>query len=77
MLCDDLPAADDPMDDWLFLSHKSVEFLSDTTSLQETGDKGKLKSKLVSVWNSVKYGEFYYHDSKTHRACLHYKLMNF
>ncbi|XP_004071879.1 cysteine protease ATG4D isoform X1 [Oryzias latipes] len=56
MLCDDLPAADDPMDDWLFLSHKSVEFLSDTTSLQETGDKGKLKSKLVSVWNSVKYG---------------------
>uniref|UniRef100_A0A8C7WU62 Cysteine protease n=1 Tax=Oryzias sinensis TaxID=183150 RepID=A0A8C7WU62_9TELE len=27
MLCDDLPAADDPMDDWLFLSHKSVEFL--------------------------------------------------
>lgn len=45
---------DDLMDDWLFLSSESVlELGSDD---QGAEDRGKLRSKLVSAWNSVKYG---------------------
>ncbi|XP_061568364.1 cysteine protease atg4da [Cololabis saira] len=58
-------AADDHMDDWLFLSSKSVERLSlDVSNLsldvsredREVEDKGRFTTKLVSAWNSVKYG---------------------
>ncbi|KAM4531325.1 cysteine protease atg4da-like [Odontesthes bonariensis] len=51
-------AAPDHMDDWLFLSPDSAEPLDQEVCRedQEAEDKGKLKSKLVSAWNSVKYG---------------------
>lgn len=46
-------------DDWLFLSAESaaprhLHASSDEPQVEE--DKGKFKSKLVSAWNSVKYG---------------------
>ncbi|XP_028310199.1 cysteine protease ATG4D-like [Gouania willdenowi] len=48
------------MDDWLFLSHESVLHLEPdvgrTTQQEETVDGRRLKSRLVSVWNNVKYG---------------------
>lgn len=52
--------ADELMDDWLFLSSGSLgpEVLEVSTDDQEAVDKGKLKSKLVSAWNSVKYSQF-------------------
>ncbi|XP_028268587.1 cysteine protease ATG4D-like isoform X2 [Parambassis ranga] len=51
-------AADDSMDDWLFLSSEStgppaVQVSQDD---QEGDDTGKFKTKLVSAWRSVKYG---------------------
>lgn len=53
--------ADDLMDDWLFLSSESAgpQHLDMSREDQEPEDRGKLKSKLVSAWNSVKYGLFY------------------
>lgn len=49
---------DDQLDEWLFLSSESAGSLSLDVSREdpETEDRGKLKSKLVSAWNSVKYG---------------------
>ncbi|XP_026204625.1 cysteine protease ATG4D-like isoform X2 [Anabas testudineus] len=54
--CED--TADELMDDWLFLSYGSLEpeVLEASRDGQEAVDKGKLKTKLVSAWNSVKYG---------------------
>ncbi|XP_042247856.1 cysteine protease ATG4D-like [Thunnus maccoyii] len=56
--CADQPSADDHMDDWLFLSSDSAgpQCLEVSREDRETEDRGKLKSKLVSAWNSVKYG---------------------
>uniref|UniRef100_A0A665TY18 Cysteine protease n=1 Tax=Echeneis naucrates TaxID=173247 RepID=A0A665TY18_ECHNA len=56
--CEGPTAADDLMDDWLFLSSESagLQDLEVGRKDQEAGDRGKLRSKLVSVWNSVKYG---------------------
>lgn len=52
--------ADEQMDDWLFLSSESAgpRVLDVSRDEQEAEDRGKLKSKLVSAWNSVKYGQF-------------------
>ncbi|XP_071774598.2 cysteine protease atg4da [Centroberyx gerrardi] len=49
---------DDHMDDWLYLSTDSAgpQGLEESRDDQEAEDRGKLKSKLVSAWNSVKYG---------------------
>lgn len=49
---------DDQLDEWLFLSSESAGSLSLDVNREdpETEDRGKLKSKLVSAWNSVKYG---------------------
>ncbi|XP_061893267.1 cysteine protease atg4da-like [Entelurus aequoreus] len=43
---------DEFMDDWLFLSPTSAA----SQVGEEAEERGKLKSKLVSAWNSVKYG---------------------
>ncbi|XP_070704832.1 cysteine protease atg4da-like [Pempheris klunzingeri] len=53
-----LSPADDPMDDWFFLPSESAgpRILEASREDQEAEDRGKLKSKLVSAWNSVKYG---------------------
>ncbi|XP_076608810.1 cysteine protease atg4da-like [Chaetodon auriga] len=50
--------ADGLMDDWLFLSSESAapQHLDMSRDDQEPEDRGRLKSKLVSAWNSVKYG---------------------
>ncbi|XP_017272047.1 cysteine protease ATG4D-like isoform X2 [Kryptolebias marmoratus] len=50
--------ADDCMDDWHFLSSESADPLSREEFREDrpAEQKGKLKSKLVSAWNSVKYG---------------------
>lgn len=58
--CEGQSPADDFMDDWLFLSSDSVrpQRLEVSREDQATEDKGKLKSKLISAWNSVKYGLF-------------------
>lgn len=50
--------ADDLMDDWLFLSPASTQpqHLEVSRENHEADDRSKLKSKLVSAWNSVKYG---------------------
>lgn len=54
---------DDHMDDWLLISSDSAgpQGSEMITEDRETEDRGKLKSKLVSAWNSVKYGvnQFY------------------
>lgn len=57
------PAADDLLDDWLFLSTESAGpqgpvVSRDEPDDQEAEDRGQLKSKLISAWNSVKYGLF-------------------
>lgn len=59
--CEDQCTADEQMDDWLFLSSESAgpQVLDVSRNDQEVEDRGKLKSKLVSAWNSVKYGQFY------------------
>ncbi|TKS91477.1 Cysteine protease ATG4D [Collichthys lucidus] len=56
--CEGQSPADNFMDDWLFLSPDSVgpQRLEVSREDQATEDKGKLKSKLISAWNSVKYG---------------------
>lgn len=45
-------------EDWLFLSAESAapQHLHTAADEHEVEDRGKLKSKLVSAWNSVKYG---------------------
>ncbi|XP_061606192.1 cysteine protease atg4da-like [Phyllopteryx taeniolatus] len=49
--------ADEYMDDWLFLPCTSAATpCHEDKSRQDMEEGGKLKSKLVSVWNSVKYG---------------------
>lgn len=59
--------ANDPVDDWHLLSPESVvpQHLHTSRDEQEVEDKGKLKSKLVSAWNSIKYGLF-------HPECYHF-----
>lgn len=49
---------DDIMEDWLFVSFDSAgpQDSEMTKEDQDTEDRGKLKTKLVSAWNSVKYG---------------------
>nr|XP_019967616.1 PREDICTED: cysteine protease ATG4D-like [Paralichthys olivaceus] len=56
--CDSLSSADQQMDDWLFLSSESAgpQVLEVGSDIQEAVDRSKLRSKLVSAWNSVKYG---------------------
>lgn len=55
--CEGRSPEDEPMDDWLFLSSDSASPPSPEVSRsQETEDRGQLKSKLISAWNSVKYG---------------------
>uniref|UniRef100_A0A3B4B534 Cysteine protease n=1 Tax=Periophthalmus magnuspinnatus TaxID=409849 RepID=A0A3B4B534_9GOBI len=56
--CEDQPLAEeDPMDEWLFLSSESASppILS-VDRAEEPEDTRKLKSKLLSAWNSIKYG---------------------
>lgn len=55
-----LAADNQAVDDWLFLSAESAlpQHPHASTDEPEVEDKGKLKSKLVSAWNSVKYGLF-------------------
>ncbi|XP_061702957.1 cysteine protease atg4da-like isoform X2 [Syngnathoides biaculeatus] len=55
--CDSQSPVDEYMDDWLFLPFTSVATsCHEDESRKDTEEGGKLKSKLVSVWNSVKYG---------------------
>uniref|UniRef100_A0A671YKK0 Cysteine protease n=1 Tax=Sparus aurata TaxID=8175 RepID=A0A671YKK0_SPAAU len=56
--CEGQSPTDDLMDDWLLLSSESAGPLHLEVSRedQDSEDRGKLKSKLVSAWNSVKYG---------------------
>lgn len=56
--CEGQSPSDELMDDWLFLSTESAgpQHLEVSREDQESEDRGKLKSKLVSAWNSVKYG---------------------
>ncbi|XP_029946441.1 cysteine protease ATG4D-like [Salarias fasciatus] len=51
------PADDGLEDDWLFLSSESAGLPGPGAGRDEQGaeDRGKLKSRLVSAWNSVKY----------------------
>lgn len=50
----------DPTDGWLFLSSEvnRPQPLEEMQLDEDTEDQSKLKSKLVSAWNSVKYGQF-------------------
>lgn len=59
-------AATRAVEDWLFLSAESAESQHLYTSTDEHGgeDKRKLKSRLVSAWNSVKYGWSFKQKSK-------------
>lgn len=61
--CEGQSPTDDLMDDWLLLSSESAGPLHLEVSRedQDSEDRGKLKSKLVSAWNSVKYGLFHAH----------------
>ncbi|XP_037331329.2 cysteine protease atg4da-like [Pungitius pungitius] len=61
--CED-GSVDDPMDDWLFLSTDSVVRAEVSEENPEAEDRGPLKTKLISVWNSVKYGWSLKHKSK-------------
>lgn len=65
--CEGQSPADDLMDDWLFLSTESAgpQRLEVSREDQEAEDRGKLKSKLVSAWNSVKYGVLQHSDIVT------------
>ncbi|XP_045928253.1 cysteine protease ATG4D-like isoform X3 [Micropterus dolomieu] len=55
--CEGQSPVDDQMDDWLFLSTESAgpQVLAVSREDRDTEERGKLKSKLVSAWNSVKY----------------------
>ncbi|XP_022046364.1 cysteine protease atg4da-like [Acanthochromis polyacanthus] len=69
-------SSDDLPDDWLFLSSESAgpqnqEVRRDD---QEVEDRGKLKSKLVSAWNSVKYGWSLKQKSKFSKSSPVYML---
>lgn len=59
-------APDDLEDDWLFLSSESAGAPGPEVGREEQGaeDRGKLKSRLVSAWNSVKYGWSWKQKSK-------------
>lgn len=47
---------EDPMEDWLLLSSESASPPSRSVSqAEEQEDTGKLKSKLLSAWNSLRY----------------------
>lgn len=47
---------EDPMEDWLLLSSESASPSSlNVTPTEEREDTGKLKSKLISAWNSLRY----------------------
>lgn len=47
---------EDSTEDWLFLSSESASPSNLSTSrAEEREDKGKLKSKLLSAWNSIRY----------------------
>lgn len=58
--CEGLSPADNHMDDWHMVSSESAlpQVLEVSRDEQEAEDRGKLRSKLVSAWNSVKYGQF-------------------
>lgn len=43
-------------DDWLFLSSESAQPPGPSWEPQETEDRGPLRSRFISAWNSVKYG---------------------
>lgn len=45
---------EDPMEDWLFLSSESASPPS-VSHAEDQEDSGKLKSKLLSAWNSLRY----------------------
>ncbi|KAF3700573.1 Cysteine protease ATG4D [Channa argus] len=62
---EDQSSADEFMDDWLLLSTESAGPQVQEASIDhEAEDKSKLKSKLVSAWNSVKYGWSWKQKSK-------------
>uniref|UniRef100_A0A3P8TDT6 Cysteine protease n=1 Tax=Amphiprion percula TaxID=161767 RepID=A0A3P8TDT6_AMPPE len=63
-------------DDWLFLSSESAGPQGQEVSRddQEAEDRGKLKSKLVSAWNSVKYGWSLKQKSKFSKSSPVYML---
>ncbi|XP_075939697.1 cysteine protease atg4da-like [Anarhichas minor] len=58
--CEGRSPEDEPMDDWLFLSSDSASppspEVSRSQETEDREDRGQLKSKLISAWNSVKYG---------------------
>ncbi|XP_029294054.1 cysteine protease ATG4D-like [Cottoperca gobio] len=54
--CGGQSPADDLLDDWLFLSTESAQPQVLEVSREDREDRGQLKSKLISAWNSVKYG---------------------
>ncbi|KAK9535571.1 hypothetical protein VZT92_007946 [Zoarces viviparus] len=58
--CEGRSPEDEPMDDWLFLSSDSASppspGVSRSQETEDREDRGQLKSKLISAWNSVKYG---------------------
>ncbi|XP_040918274.1 cysteine protease ATG4D [Toxotes jaculatrix] len=64
--CECQSPTDKLMDDWLFLSSESAgpQGVEVSTDVQEAEDRGKLRSKLVSAWNSVKYGWSFKQKSK-------------
>lgn len=64
---------EDPMDDWFLLSSESASPPSLSVSRleePENEDKGRLKSKLVSAWNSLRYvsGFSLKHKSKFNKS---------
>ncbi|XP_031726641.1 cysteine protease ATG4D-like [Anarrhichthys ocellatus] len=58
--CEGRSPEDELMDDWLFLSSDSASppspEVSRSQETEDREDRGQLKSKLISAWNSVKYG---------------------
>lgn len=60
----------DQEDGWFFLSSESAVTPSPEVSRDEQGaeDRGKLKSRLVEAWNSVKYGWSWKQKSKFSRS---------
>ncbi|KAF0032360.1 hypothetical protein F2P81_014650 [Scophthalmus maximus] len=68
--CEGLSPADNHMDDWHMVSSESAlpQVLEVSRDEQEAEDRGKLRSKLVSAWNSVKYGWTLKQKSKFNRS---------